>query len=185
MRLFIGISLSQDVKSLLAEAQNRLFRELPLHRPIPFDNLHLTLKFLGECESSKLDAIKDALSRATVEVPAFSMHLSGYGAFPERGPVRILWAAAEGPLVSLHAKIDSELSLIDFERDDRDFHPHVTLFRVKGLSRGDCLRCRELLKDLAIPLVPQSVATIVLFQSVPMPTGTKYIGLEEFSLKGI
>lgn len=97
-------------------------------------SFHITLKFLGEIDSDKIESIKDALKK--VNFSAFKFRIGGIGAFPNPNYVRVVWVGATSEkkkLRELQTKIDSVLYDIGFKRDS-DFVPHVTLARIKNVK---------------------------------------------------
>lgn len=127
-RLFIAIDIAETIRREIAG----LGRSLPDSRPVPPEQLHLTLKFIGEVEGSKLLDIKDVLPE--IARPAFSLCLKGVGTFPPRGIPRILWAGVEPQenLVGLRNAIERKLFEIDIPRERQKFSPHLTLARLKN-----------------------------------------------------
>lgn len=107
-------------------------RTIPNARPVPADQLHLTLKFIGEVDESRILDIDDALKE--IILPEFSLSLKGVGTFPPRGTPRILWAGVE-PIegtAALRNSIERTLAAIDIPRDKRKFVPHLTLARLRN-----------------------------------------------------
>ncbi len=107
-------------------------RSIPHTLPVPADQLHFTLKFIGEVEGSIFLDIRDALKG--ILLPKFSLALKGLGTFPPRGTPRILWAGVEpmDEIVALRNSIERTLAAIDIARDKKKFTPHLTLARLKN-----------------------------------------------------
>ena len=102
MRLFVAVDLSDDVRATVARAVRDLAKRLVSQRPAPSirwvqpENLHLTLRFLGHVDEARAAAVSDVLARR-LEVGAFQARFSAAGAFPLRGPLKVVWlAVAEG-----------------------------------------------------------------------------------------
>ena len=139
MRLFIAIECPDDVKDELVKVQKEVIG-LGKVKVVEYENLHLTLKFLGEVSEGKADGLGDVLS--AVEYPPFTMEVGGMGVFPGPGNARVVWAGitrGSQELKKLQEKLEDTLGLKGFERDRR-FHPHLTLARVKDRVRGDDVR---------------------------------------------
>jgi len=133
MRLFVGIALPEDIRARLAMLESGI----PGARWVRRENLHLTLRFIGEVDGGQAHDIDAAL--AAVKGKAFSLAFSGLGCFDRRGRVHTLWADIERsePLIRLQAKIESALVRASLEPERRKFKPHAALARMKnGLKPG-------------------------------------------------
>ena len=131
IRLFAALSLPDNVaQSLLAMEAG-----VPGSKWRRRDQLHVTLRFMGDVEEPVAAAIDDAL--ATISAPAFSLTLKGVGEFGGRHP-HTLWAGvpAKDALLHLQRKIESALQRAGLEPERRKYTPHVTLARLKGTPRS-------------------------------------------------
>lgn len=128
LRLFIGLDLPSSVKQELAAMASGVAEA----RWIAPENLHLTLRFIGDMEEGEAEELDILLQ--SVKAPSFSLALSGVGCFESRGRVRQIWAgvAKEPALESLHKKIEQALIGSGLKPEGRKFTPHVTLARLKG-----------------------------------------------------
>lgn len=135
IRLFVAIDLPAAIRSCLCG----MARDLPGARPVPEEQLHLTLKFLGDVEQERLSPLTKAL--ATIAAPSFSLAMRGVGYFPPRGTPRVVWAgiAPQPGLDQLQARIEQALEQLGFAREARPFSPHITLARLKT-ARPEALR---------------------------------------------
>ncbi len=97
----------------------------------PADNLHLTLRFIGDCDDARRERIEAELARVRVE--PFVLPVGGLGVFPSRGPAKVLWAGV-GPahtrLFQLRKQVDEALLAEDLTLDVHHFQPHFTLGRI-------------------------------------------------------
>jgi len=128
VRLFIAIDLPAVHRAALA-ALGAPTRGLAW---TPLEQLHLTLRFLGDIDEARIADLTTALARVRVE--PFILPLEGLGAFPPRGPAQVLWAGVghgHPRLFQLRQQIDDALLALGLSVDLRIFHPHVTLARVK------------------------------------------------------
>lgn len=126
-RLFVAIIPPPTVRTEVAA----LAAPLEGARWIPADNVHLTLRFIGETADEKADAFAHALERVRVE--PFILPVEGVGLFPSRGPARVLWAgvgAAHTRLFQLRKQVDEALLAVDASIDVHSFHPHFTAGRL-------------------------------------------------------
>ena len=124
-RLFVALSLPEDVRRRL----EMLRGGLPGARWQSAEQMHLTLRFIGEVDGASFAEIVDAL--ADIEADALSLTLEGVGHFPPRGRVRILWAgvAPNPALMRLRERAEAVITGLGFEPDGRNYAPHVTLAR--------------------------------------------------------
>ena len=148
------------------------------------DNFHLTLKFLGAVDASRVPSIGDAVAAAVAGVAPFSLALRGLGAFPSPARARVIWAGAvEGAEVAatLAGRVDAALGGLGFPREDRPFASHITLGRVRSAGRNPALA--EALADGAtrdLGAVP--IARVSLMQSQLSPRGARYTELSRAPL---
>jgi len=146
-------------------------------------NLHVTLKFLGQIEESRVGAITDALASVTGRTPAFELDVRGLGAFPMPSRPRVLWIGLEpaAPLAALAGEIDAALATLGFPRESRSFAAHVTLGRVRESRRNPALAAA-----LARPAHcgHLSVSRVSLMRSELHPRGARYSELASVVLAG-
>ena len=128
MRLFFGIQLSEAVRTALCELCRELKKDAPKIKWIKEDNIHITLKFLGE--TNKKDQIIDELKQK-IASPGFKLEFSGLGRFGMGVDLRILWAGIKPckELSTLFDEIESVVEPVGFPRETRQFSPHITLGR--------------------------------------------------------
>src|SRR4051812_13408366 len=127
IRLFVALPLPEDVTdSLLALEQG-----VPGARWSTREQLHLTLRFIGEVDGRDASAIDETL--AAISAPPFTLQLKGVGAFGGKNP-RALWAgvAANEALIHLQRKIESTIQRLGFHAEKRKYTPHVTLARLRA-----------------------------------------------------
>ncbi len=135
IRLFAAIEIPEDVRDLLLDLQSGL----PGATWSPFDNLHLTLRFIGEVPEPMVEEIEEALWH--IQAEGFSLQLKGVGKFGGEGarsPARLVFAEVEHDerLPRLQAKIEQALQGLELEPVRRKFHPHVTLARLRDTPIG-------------------------------------------------
>ncbi|MEA1924326.1 MAG: RNA 2',3'-cyclic phosphodiesterase [Candidatus Altiarchaeota archaeon] len=181
-RLFIAIPLPYRFHETVADLQDRIngFGKL---KPVKPENVHLTLKFLGNVKGERIQEIEDRLSFIR-EIHSFNISVCGLGAFPKNKSPRVIWVGVgDGfdEIKNLQGKIDSSLEGAGFDRDMR-FHPHYTLARVKFLNNKaglmDFIRGKRLLA-----FGEHSVERVVLMESRLAPKGSEYSVVREFRLK--
>jgi RNA 2',3'-cyclic 3'-phosphodiesterase len=130
VRLFVALEIPAAVRDNLATLIEELRNAEPRVRWVRAENLHVTLKFLGETPSEKLGAIRDALSAVRSERPV-ELDFRGLGFFPSERHPRVLWASMDASpnVKSLAASIDQTVEKLGFPREDREFTPHLTIAR--------------------------------------------------------
>jgi 2'-5' RNA ligase len=184
MRLFLAIELPTDVRDHLRSVQDTLQPQLGGTASMTRDAaLHLTLKFLGEADPSRLDAIRESLT--AVAGGGIGLTATHADCFPERGSVRIIGAGFGGDtkrLKALHDAVEQRCLYLGFRREDRPYRPHVTLVRGRPSLPP---ATRRIVSDITAPLWPGPTFTagaFVLFQSRLTPQGSQYTTLHEFEL---
>jgi 2'-5' RNA ligase len=128
IRLFVGVALPASVRQCLAG----LAAGIPAARWTSPDNLHMTLRFIGDVDETTADAVHDAL--LGIRVPPFEITVAGCGTFDSGRHAHTLWAGVERSpdLVHLRDKIESSLVRAGLSPERRRFQPHITLARVRG-----------------------------------------------------
>lgn len=143
MRLFVALEIPSAVRDnlvALIDDLRKADRATSGKRPrwVRPENLHVTLKFIGEASGEKLDAIRAALS-AVHSAQAVALPFRGLGFFPNANRPRVFWAGMDAPphLAPLAANIDQAVATAGFPRETREFTPHLTLARFDppGISR--------------------------------------------------
>ena len=174
-RLFLAIRPPEEVRDLLIDAMD----ETPDFRWQEDEQLHLTLRFIGEVERHLANDLASSLSR--VRAPSFELKISGVGRFEQRSGGS-LWAGVEpkAPLAMLAAKLERLCQENGLEAERRTFHPHVTLARWKGRRSREVQQFLELRRDLCSG--PFLVSTFILFESRLSRHGAHYEEVESFAL---
>jgi 2'-5' RNA ligase len=180
MRTFIAIPLNPEIHQNLAV----FCREHGLNsrdhgfRPVKPENIHLTLKFLGEIDQSQANKISLALAELSSKCNPFSARLKGIGAFPSwKNHPRVIWVGAEPlePLRLIFQGIDQVLTRLGIASDRKPFSPHLTLARISFVNPGTEQAIRQLQN---LPHEPEfgelTVDRINLYRSVLLPGGPVY-----------
>ncbi len=135
IRSFIAIELPAEVKSGLQQVQNILKSGDPTcAKWVDPNSIHLTLKFLGNVKSEKMDAVIQAMTQAARRVSPFDLELKGFGAVPNLRRVQIVWAGIIGDIDKLNLlqnNLETALSPMGFKTEKRPFTPHLTLARMR------------------------------------------------------
>lgn len=185
MRYFIAIDLNEDIKKRIGELIERLKPSPMSVKWVKQENLHITVKFLGEVNKlSQIDKVKEILRDIASRMVPFHLNLSGTGFFPDEKRPRVLWVGIKesDELLWLFSEVDKRLSLIGFSEEKRGFSGHVTIARFKDLHRAG-----ELIKDIStykdIDFGSIGVKEIILMESILRPEGAIYKCVERFSFK--
>ncbi len=185
-RLFIAIDTPPEIKDDLEDLSSRLRESDAEVRWEGREKFHATLKFLGGTNEALLPAIAAALRRISEGTSPFPVIVRRVGSFPPRGNPRVVWVGLddpEGGLERLHSSVDQEMSRLGFRPEERTFHPHVTLGRVKGTRHLRRLRTR--LESVTFESHPTTVHEVLLVRSELKPSGSVYTILKSFPFVGI
>lgn len=131
-RLFVAIDLPADIKSELSG----MGFGVPGARWVSGDQMHLTIRFIGEVDGAVFRDLRDGLSK--VNLSPFTYSLQGIGHFPPRGTLRVLWVGVnvtEG-IIQLRSRVEAVIRLLKLNPDDRKFTPHITLARLKNTPKS-------------------------------------------------
>jgi len=185
MRCFVAIELPENVRNRLLDLQGKmqsLGRAVRWTRP---EQLHLTVKFLGEVPDARVPEVCEAAREIAGKYSPFDLELAGTGCFPPRGQVRIIWAGvAQPPTALLDCQRDCEqaFSAMGFERENRAYSPHLTVGRVNDFAASN--RIREALRQYETFSAGRFTAKeLTVFQSDLRPTGAVYTPLAQAPFK--
>lgn len=176
IRLFVGIELPEETRERLAA----LCGGVPGARWVSEENLHLTLRFIGEVEVGQAEDIDAALLR--LRAPRFEVTLDGVGFFGKPSAARILWAGVRKcePLSRLQAKIETSIQTAGLPPEERKFSPHITLARLRGAPE---FRLQRFVAENADFLAgPVSVERFVLYSSYRSSSGPIYTPEADYPL---
>ena len=186
IRVFCAVELPAGVRARAAEVIARLRTAVPEVRASweRVEKLHLTLKFIGEIAPGRVEALKGAAAHAALHSQAFTLALSGAGAFPPRGNPRVLWLGIEdsaGALINLHSRLEEECAAAGFAREERPFHPHLTLARIRAPQGARKLA--ELHRHTGFERIEFTVADFVILRSELGPGGSRYTEISRHAFK--
>jgi 2'-5' RNA ligase len=189
MRLFTAIELGDTVRARAGVLLDTLRRRAEVLAPrarvswAAPERMHLTLRFIGEVDDAKAEAIV-AVLREPVAMAPFGVRWAGLGSFPPRGAPRVLWvgvAAGRENLLRAEEAVSARLERLNVKREDRPYSPHLTLARVREPAG---LATSPLFEDLDGALGDTHVEAITLFRSHLSPKGPTYVALEKTRLRG-
>jgi 2'-5' RNA ligase len=183
LRAFIAIELPIPVCTAIQKQTDRLRQTLgnDFVRWVPTQNMHLTLKFLGDTSTSHLDFLKQMLVRETDSHPQFDLQLGGLGSFPTRRNPRLLWIGIHAPsdLASLQRSVEAGASRLGYKTEERAFSPHLTIGRARqNASLSDLQKIRAALDAIQLGNIGTArVDSVHLFKSDLQPGGSIYTKL--------
>jgi 2'-5' RNA ligase len=182
MRLFVAIDLGEELIDKLVSVQKKIgSRDYDLKLVEP-ENLHLTLKFLGEVDESRLGQVERLVSESLKGTHPFTLSLQGLGYFGSGSFMKVVWVgvySGKDEFVRLTRSLESSLSAI--RREEREPSPHLTIARVKSGSQA---LAHEILSMKDVKLGEVGVKEIKLKQSVLTPQGPIYSDVKTFILAG-
>jgi 2'-5' RNA ligase len=176
IRTFIAIDLPETVKKDLETLQRSLMTSTKGIRWVDPKGVHLTLKFLGDVELDRISQIESVIADVSTQHKPFKLIPQGCGVFPSWKAIRVVWVGLEGdlePLKTLYTTLEENLERIGFPKEERQFTPHLTIGRTKGISRDEKL-AQTLAKFITFRSSPFTVEEIVLFKSTLTPSGAIY-----------
>lgn len=182
IRSFLAIELSEEAKEKLEKIQSTLKLLSSGISWVKPENIHLTLKFLGNVRTGMIPKINERIGEITKQTPPFSLWLEGVGAFPHIKKPNVIWMGVKGDLVQLkilQRGIEERLKELGIPKEHRDFKPHLTLGRVRNL-KGIGNLGREMERLTEERSNPFPVGEVVLFKSQLDPRGAIYTKLETF-----
>ncbi|AEA33224.1 RNA 2',3'-cyclic phosphodiesterase [Hippea maritima] len=185
MRLFIAFDIPDAIKEVVWELEKGLSKLTDRVRFTPKENMHLTVKFMGEQPDFALIKIKELLSSEVNKHACFKIRFDKAGVFKDIQHPNVLWLGEENPeFERIAATLNKELEI--FRRPDNKPFCHLTIGRVKYIKADDLLEaikfCRDFLKNNELSFM---VDTLYLYESKLFKSGAVYRKIEKFHLKGV
>ncbi|MEW6407758.1 MAG: RNA 2',3'-cyclic phosphodiesterase [Patescibacteria group bacterium] len=183
-RLFIGISIPNNIKEKLLKIQDKFSeRKLPL-RLTDLKNIHITLNFLGYLTDREVVKIRHILDEIIPTFSIFDVWLSSFRFFPDENHIRVVAMMIEnnGSLEKLQRVLSSEFAKLKFVRiEKREYKPHLTIARTKPPA----IKTKEIeqIKNIKIESGKWKVKNIALIESILRRTGAQYTVLKKWDLK--
>lgn len=183
LRAFIAIDISREIHVAIEKitAPIRAVIGASLVRWVPVNNMHLTLKFLGDTSPTNLELLEQMLSVEVSRHQAFEIEFKGLGAFPSFKRPRVIWVGIQAPAEfgTLQHAIEAATATLGYPDEQRPFSPHLTVARVKQKVSSVGLQqiCSVLEETRVGSLGTARVDAIHLFKSELKPTGAVYTRL--------
>ncbi len=186
-RCFIALDIPEDVKESIVGAVRNFTREVNRVGNVKFvkkDNMHVTLKFLGNVGESSILKIHEELTTLFSNKREISCELHAkLGVFPNEKYVRVVWIGIESNnmIEELMREVDVNMTKLGFSKE-RSYIPHITLARVKSVN--DREKLAELIKGVEIPKLKFTINNASLYESILKHDGPVYVKLHEYKLGG-
>ena len=183
MRTFIAVELDGATREAVVGLAGRVARAVSGVRWVKPDNIHITIRFLGEISPETRDLVERVLRNAALEFSPFGVTVEELGAFPSLRKPRVLWVGigrGKKELRSLHSKIEKKLAEAGIPAEKRSYKPHITIGRLKRPPGSDKLADIVGRERVISSFV---VDKVVLFKSELRPEGAVHSAIYEASLK--
>jgi len=176
-RIFTAIDISDEARRKISDYIEDLRGEFSDLRVgwERVEKLHLTLKFLGDIDEKRLKSLVDAVEETAGQLLNFKLQISGTGAFPSPRNARILWLGVRderGSLPRLNEILETECERKGFEKERRNFKPHLTIARLREPPQSKELVGKHLHNDFAS--IEFAVSEIVIYESQLQKSGSNY-----------
>ncbi len=182
LRVFIAVDITNEqIKKLVEGVQRELIKGGVDCKPVELENLHITLRFIGEVPQPVVNEIMSKLK--TIKYPKFKIRVKGLGVFPNPQSPRVLWAGiidGQRELIELHELVEKLVGKYGI-KDDREFTPHLTIARIRS-GRNKHIIAQLLEKYQDVEFGEQEVTCIKLKKSTLTPRGPIYTDLLEVPL---
>ncbi len=181
MRLFIAIDIPQDLKDVLSRLLLKLKKSDVDAKWVLTQNLHLSLKFLGEVDEAKIKNIEEILDSAGKQFSSLELNFEKFGFFPDEKRPRVFFVATdkEEELKKIYSFLEDNLQKLDFVKEER-FKSHITLARFRSQRNTEALK--KQIESIAIKGKFQA-NEITLFKSILKPQGPTYEKIASVLLK--
>jgi 2'-5' RNA ligase len=183
IRIFIALPTSIDIQQRISDVQSELKVTQADVKWETQDKFHITLKFLGNVDLSKIHSISAVLENRINLCKSFELNYQSLGAFPDLRSPRVVWigTASNQDVLDLQLKIEQVCMEFGFPKEDRSFHPHITLGRVKGTR--SLVRLTEAIKTITFEPIQSQCSEVLLMKSDLRAGGSVYTILKSFSLQ--
>ncbi|MBN1478309.1 RNA 2',3'-cyclic phosphodiesterase [Candidatus Sumerlaeota bacterium] len=189
IRTFLAVDLTEDLRAKIADLLGRLKKGVQFTGAHPKwvdpAGIHLTLKFFGQTDETQRAAIAETLRGVARRHARHTVHIKGLGVFPTPRRPRVLWVGVSKAtrLCALQEDLEGALESVGWASEEREFTPHLTLARLKGLRRVHAFM--DIVSGhRAWDVGPWPIDEMVLYQSTLRPQGAIYTPLERFRLSG-
>ena len=187
IRSFLAFELPFSIRKILADATNEMKSSLSSLRWVKLENIHLTLIFIGNFPSDRIDSAGESLEEICNRYSPFSIQLKGIGIFGGKRNPRVLWGGIDGDVERMGVfrdELQLKLEAFGVEKEERKFKPHFTLARFRKNMKPEMDLQGVLSKFENMSSLPCSLEELLFLKSELGPGGPVYTELKKWSLKG-
>jgi 2'-5' RNA ligase len=184
-RVFCAAELPEHVRARMHRHIQRLREDVPdvAASWSRVENVHLTLKFFGNVEVNRVQAISEAAARTVKEFSAFQIEIGKTGVFPRPSRAQVLWIGVSDPsgkLSALQQRFEEECAAEGFAREDRPYRPHLTIARIRKPEGARRLADAHL--SMQFESIPVTLTEVIVFRSELSSKGSKYTPISRHQL---
>lgn len=180
IRSFIAMDIPDEILNQLDQAAKALKKRLtglPI-RWVPVGNIHLTIKFLGNVSTTNIEIVERILESQASQFQPFEVSVGGLGAFPSTHRPRVIWIGIKttDDMADFKRSIDLEVARLGYNREKREFSPHLTLGRIsRNANLNELLQIGDILSKVKIGFLGATrIKEIHLYKSTLEPSGATY-----------
>jgi 2'-5' RNA ligase len=174
-RVFLSIDIeNQTLLPHISETQNKLDTSLAKMKLVEIENIHFTLRFLGDTSLTRIDEIKSCLDQ--IQIEPFEIEIHGVGAFPNSRRPRVIWIGVNhnaDRIRDLNTEIDSHLKELGYKPEKKRFTPHATIARVRYIKDAEQL-VKNIDELVDSTIGPMTVSRFNMKKSTLTPSGPIY-----------
>lgn len=185
IRAFIAIPLDLKIQQAIERIQNHLKKTNSEVKWVKPENIHITLKFLGDIDLRQINSVKEVLANLTQNTKRFTIELTRLGAFPNIDRPRTLWVGLKDSKQRLNQfsmSLEKALGKIRFQAYEKSFSPHITIGRIRSSENIKALS-RSILEYHVPEGLSQTTSNITLYKSTLNSEGPAYEPLYQIKLK--
>lgn len=184
-RVFCAVELPDEVRARFEEHIARLRKEVPDAAASwsRVENIHLTLKFFGNVDVDRVPTISAAATRTTEQFSDFEIGVGNTGVFPRPSRAQVLWIGVNDPsgqLLTLQQRFETECAAAGLEKEDRAYHPHLTIARLRKPESARRLADTHL--NMSFPSLAVPVHELIVFRSELSSKGARYTPISRHHL---
>lgn len=186
-RIFVAIDIFREARNKVSSYIDDLRAAFPKVRVgwVKAEKLHLTLKFLGDINDEQLERVKEGVAKAAIHFVPFRLRIESTGVFPSAKKARTLWLGLEekkNNLQEIVNLLETEFKNTGFATEKRNFHPHLTIGRLREPQKSMELVKLHLASQFDV--VEFEVTEIVVYESKLLPNGSVYEAVSKVTLDG-
>jgi 2'-5' RNA ligase len=180
IRAFIAIELPNEIQEVLAQLLDQLKKNVDERsiRWVPVNNIHLTLKFLGDVSVNNLEVLQEIIRAEARVVKPMEFSVGRLGAFPNERHPRVVWVGVEAPqdLIVLQRGVEARVTKIGYPIDKRKFFPHLTIGRVSRNASPEEIRIiGDIIRLSKVGFLgAASITAVHFYKSDLLPSGAEY-----------